>query len=125
MYQWEDWQADYNWHLLVEKAAATLVVVSLSIYLWRLVASVRREAAVGFRVPIPSQLTTKPYENPAAEVSQSGPAEEVSMTILWRSALLILSRFVMDKSTHEPQPTVDPFRASPSSQPQSRTLIRR
>jgi hypothetical protein len=63
MQQWEDWRAGYNWQVLGEKAAATLLVVAISLYLWRLTVAARHEAHVRIQVELPLQLSGRLPDN--------------------------------------------------------------
>ena len=78
MQQWEDWPAGYDWRVLVEKTALTLLAISLSYFAWQLWSSTQREAAIHYRVPIPSQLTHGLTNGPDEDAPRRGPSEEVS-----------------------------------------------
>ena len=71
MQQWEDWGTGYDWRLLAEKTTATLLVLSLSIWLWRVLAAWRLETPVRLEVQVPSVLATA--------VKREWPSEEVSV----------------------------------------------
>lgn len=73
MQQWEDWRPGYDWRLLAEKTTATLLVVSITVWLWRVIAAWRREAPAQFQVEIPSQLNGL-----ATESKRDWPSDEVS-----------------------------------------------
>lgn len=77
MQQWEDWRPGYDVRVLVEKTALTLLVVSLSYFLWQGWASTRREAAVPYRVALPELLKHTPRSGPEEDTTGGGPSEEV------------------------------------------------